>query len=86
VTLLAKDFKFSQHLGQSLCRGSKTDYLQCDSLEKCSHCPVQSFENESDFWKILGCFRKCLQDFSDIFCPGETTVFKVGSHANHSEL
>jgi hypothetical protein len=32
---------------------------------------MQSFENESDFWKILGCFRSRLQDFSHIFCPGK---------------
>lgn len=43
---------------------------QCDSLEQCSHCPTQSFDNENDFWKILGCFRSRLQDLSLIFCPG----------------
>jgi len=54
--------------------------MQCDSLEQCSHCPMQSFENESDFWKILGCFRARLQDFSHIFCPGKLLLQSCSFH------
>jgi hypothetical protein len=32
---------------------------------------VSSREDSEHFWKILGCFRARLQDFSNIFCPGE---------------
>ncbi|TVY58551.1 hypothetical protein LCER1_G003292 [Lachnellula cervina] len=42
---------------------------KCDSLQQCSHCPQQSCDSESDYWKILGCFRGPLKDLSSIFCP-----------------
>jgi hypothetical protein len=42
---------------------------KCDSNEQCSHCPIQSYDNESDFWKVLGCFRGHLRELSNIFCP-----------------
>ncbi|KAH9215926.1 hypothetical protein DL95DRAFT_388239 [Leptodontidium sp. 2 PMI_412] len=42
---------------------------KCDSLEQCRHCPSQGFDNESDYWKVLGCFRGHLRDLSIIFCP-----------------
>ncbi|KAK0123923.1 hypothetical protein ONS95_008913 [Cadophora gregata] len=42
---------------------------KCDFLEQCRHCPSQGFDNETDYWKVLGCFRGHLRDFSAIFCP-----------------
>ncbi len=56
---------------------------QCDSLEQCSLCPTQRFENESDFWKILGCFRSSLQDLSLIFCPGRALTPQVNSNIDN---
>ncbi|CZR56777.1 uncharacterized protein PAC_06666 [Phialocephala subalpina] len=42
---------------------------RCDGSDPCSHCPTQGFDSESDFWKVLGCFRGHLRDMVDIFCP-----------------
>ncbi|KAL2062626.1 hypothetical protein VTL71DRAFT_5698 [Oculimacula yallundae] len=57
---------------------------RCDSLEPCSHCPTQSYDNEVDFWKVLGCFRGHLRRLSEIFCPAfsrscqRTLVYRAG--------
>lgn len=47
---------------------------QCDASDPCSLCPVQGYDSENDFWKVLGCFRGHLQDMVDIFCPGNFTL------------
>lgn len=52
------------------CLRCKTPKKRCDSFEKCTHCPAQSFDSESDYWKVLGCFRGHLEDLTSIFCPG----------------
>ncbi|KAH7324047.1 hypothetical protein BKA65DRAFT_511966 [Rhexocercosporidium sp. MPI-PUGE-AT-0058] len=57
---------------------------KCDFLDQCRHCPSQGFENESDYWKVLGCFRGHLRDLSDTFCPAfsrscqRTLVYRTG--------
>ena len=48
--------------------------FQCDSLERCSHCPEQGYDNESDYWKVLGCLREKLREFSKVFCPGTSPM------------
>jgi len=50
---------------------NNTEYIQCDSLQQCAHCPQQSDENESDYWKVLGCLRGSLQELSQVLIPGE---------------
>ncbi|RDL36433.1 uncharacterized protein BP5553_05785 [Venustampulla echinocandica] len=42
---------------------------KCDSLEQCSHCPQESFDNKNDYWKVLGCIRGGLRELATIFCP-----------------
>ncbi|KAH8794138.1 hypothetical protein BGZ57DRAFT_398161 [Hyaloscypha finlandica] len=45
---------------------------KCDSLEKCSLCPQQSYENENDYWKVIGCFRGGLRDLAPLLLPPNT--------------
>ncbi|CAG8978499.1 hypothetical protein HYALB_00005074 [Hymenoscyphus albidus] len=42
---------------------------KCDSEDLCAHCPQQSFDNENDYWKVLGCVRGHLRDVASVFCP-----------------
>ncbi|CAG8952967.1 hypothetical protein HYFRA_00007683 [Hymenoscyphus fraxineus] len=42
---------------------------KCDSEDQCAHCPQQSFDNENDYWKVLGCVRGQLRDVASVFCP-----------------
>ncbi|KAH7395511.1 hypothetical protein BKA64DRAFT_60775 [Cadophora sp. MPI-SDFR-AT-0126] len=59
------ELKFSR-LAIIPCLRCKILKRKCDNLQQCSHCPKQSDQNESDYWKVLGCFRGSLHELANV--------------------
>ncbi|KAF4632197.1 hypothetical protein G7Y89_g5925 [Cudoniella acicularis] len=67
---MPKRFKLS--VEDKPCLRCKILKKKCDALQSCAHCPQQSFDNESDYWKVLGCLRGQLRELASVFCPDFT--------------